>query len=112
MNIQDHNFTYSSGWLGRFKARYNISLRNKEGESGSADLTLINNELPRLKEKIKKYDVNDVFNFDETALFYRLEPDKTLASRRVQGKKKNKERITIGLCTNATGKTKLGYSIE
>ena len=107
MNIQDHNFTYSSCWLGRFKARYNISLRNKEGESESADLTLINSELPRLKEKIKKYDLNDVFNFDETALFYRLEPDKTLASRRVQGKKKNKERITIGLCTNATGKTKL-----
>ena len=39
---------------------------------------------------------------DETGLFYRLEPDATLATGPVKGKKKNKERITVALCANAT----------
>ena len=44
---------------------------------------------------------------DETGFFYRLEPDATLAIGPVKGKKKNKERITVGLCSNATGADKL-----
>ena len=44
---------------------------------------------------------------DETGLFYRLEPDHTLATRRLSGRKKDKERITIALCANADGSHKL-----
>jgi len=36
-----------------------------------------------------------------------LEPDKTLATRRLSGRKKNKERLTIALCTNADGSHKI-----
>ena len=39
--------------------------------------------------------------------FYRLEPDRTLATQRLSGRKKNKERLTIALCTNADGSHKL-----
>ena len=42
---------------------------------------------------------------DETGL-NRLEPDATLATGPVKGKKKNKERITVALCANATGMDK------
>ncbi|ELU11777.1 hypothetical protein CAPTEDRAFT_60213, partial [Capitella teleta] len=49
----------------------------------------------------------DVFNMDETALFFKLEPDSTLATAPVKGKKKSKERITVALCANATGSEKL-----
>ena len=101
----DTNF--SNGWVQRFKSRYNISYRIKEGEGGSADIDTVNTQLPKLKKEIEKYDLNDVFNFDECALFHRLEPDKTLATKRLSGRKKNKERVTIGLCSNATGTDKL-----
>lgn len=36
-----------------------------------------------------------------------MEPDKTLATRRLSGRKKNKERLTIALCTNADGSHKI-----
>jgi hypothetical protein len=37
----------------------------------------------------------------------RLEPNRTLATKRLSGKKLQKERITIALTTNADGSTKL-----
>ena len=36
-----------------------------------------------------------------------MEPDKTLATNRLSGRKKNKERLSIALCTNADGSHKL-----
>ena len=44
---------------------------------------------------------------DETGLFYRLEPDQTLATQRLSGRKKNKERLSIALCANSDGSHKL-----
>lgn len=49
--------------------------------------------------KVKFVNINNI-------IFYRLEPDKTLATIRLSGRKKNKERLTIALCTNADGSHK------
>lgn len=49
----------------------------------------------------------DIYNMDETGLFYRATPQKSLAKEAVAGSKVNKERITIGLATNVTGTEKL-----
>ena len=103
----ESDIIFNNGWVRRFKLKNNISLRRYEGEASSANVPAINIELPKIKNEIKKYNLDYVFNFDECALFYRLEPDKTLATKRLSWRKKNKERITIGLCSNATGTTKL-----
>src|SRR3954454_14431072 len=39
--------------------------------------------------------------------FFSLEPDRTLATRRLSGQKKNKERLSVALCANADGSHKL-----
>ena len=44
---------------------------------------------------------------DETGLFFRLEPNKTLATGPVSGTKKCKQRISVALCANADGSDKL-----
>lgn len=36
-----------------------------------------------------------------------MEPDQTLATRRLAGRKKNKERLSLALCANANGSHKL-----
>ena len=36
-----------------------------------------------------------------------MESDSTLATKRIEGKKKDKEKITLGLCNNSTGSDKL-----
>ncbi|CAG8444282.1 2386_t:CDS:2, partial [Acaulospora morrowiae] len=101
------DISFSYGWLTRFKERHNIRLRRKHGEAGSVDQSTARISLPGIQRIIQMYNLNNVFNFDETSLFYRLEPDTTLATKRLLGKKKSKERITIGLCANATGTERL-----
>ena len=61
------------------------------------------------------YTLNQIFNCDETGLYYKLLPNKTLAScfeknadSRKRGKervtiKRGKERVTINTCFNASG---------
>jgi len=39
--------------------------------------------------------------------FFSLEPDRTLATRRLSGRKKNKERLSIALCANSDRSHKL-----
>lgn len=87
MNISIESFKFSDGWLSSFKRRHGIKKRTISGESASVDIKALEAALPSLLDKIKKFKFDDVFNFDETALFYRLCPDKTLASSSVEGKK-------------------------
>ena len=51
----------------------------------------------------------DIYNAVETALFYKLMPNKTLELKgnKCFGGKSSKERITALLCTNSTGTDKL-----
>ena len=48
----------------------------------------------------------DVYNMDETGLFYCLTPNSTSATGSVRGTKKCKDRLTITLCANADGSHK------
>jgi hypothetical protein len=40
-------------------------------------------------------------------IIYRLEPNRTLATKRLSGHKKNKERLSVALCASADGSHKL-----
>jgi hypothetical protein len=58
---------------------------------------------------IEHYDPVNIFNCDETGLFYKLMPDRSLAVDRndCRGGKKSKERYTVMLCANWDGSEKL-----
>jgi hypothetical protein len=58
---------------------------------------------------LSEYDIEDIFNADETALFYGLRPNKTLAhvNENIKGRKKFKNSITIVFACNASGTVKL-----
>ena len=56
-----------------------------------------------IKAKIASYSLEDVYNMDETAYFYNLAPNKTIARQQVEGAKKDKTRLTIAVTCNATG---------
>jgi DDE superfamily endonuclease len=93
--------------LFNFKRRNHIKEYHKLGEAASApldDLPIFRKELQYL---IAQYELDDVYNADETALYWKLEPNKSLACGPITGTKKPKDRITIMLCCNATGTHKL-----
>jgi hypothetical protein len=105
------NFQFSKGWLANFKKRFNISCVVLHGESGSVDTAVLEEKMPQIIQKCQEYNIADIYNFDETALFWRMRPSKTLAASlkskgskgNNNGKKKDKSRISIGLCVNADG---------
>ncbi|KAH9152912.1 hypothetical protein AeRB84_004748, partial [Aphanomyces euteiches] len=52
-------------------------------------------------EETAGYEKRDVYNMDETAYFFSMEPNRSITRNRVPGIKKSKKRITIALTTNA-----------
>ena len=68
-------------------------------------------KLPEQREHLKSilegYNECDIFNCDETALFWKMEPRTTLARASVSGKKLLKDRVSILATCNATGEEKL-----
>jgi len=63
------NFSTSNGWISNFKKRNHIRGYTKCGEAASAPLENLDEERQKLREIIKEYDLNDVFNCDETGKF-------------------------------------------
>ena len=104
------DFHCFSGWLDRFKQRHGISGKCVTGESAAVtdDLTYDwkTSSLPVI---LKQYSPKDVYNMDETAIFFRLTPDKTLTFKEdpCHGGKKSKERITAAVCANMDGSDKM-----
>lgn len=78
MGIED--FKASDHWLENFKKRHGIKFRTEQGEAAAVDQEVVATfQQTVLQEALKKYSADDVFNTDETGLFWRLMPNKTLA---------------------------------
>src|SRR3954462_14961206 len=88
LNITEDMIGFSNGWLGGFKNRNNLSKQRIHREANSAPLSTLPELQAELQELISKYNPSDVFNCDETGLFYRMTPNQTLASEPVSGTKK------------------------
>jgi hypothetical protein len=100
-------FEFSSGWLAKFKQRHQIRSHCRFGESGVADTKIIEESLPRIRTILDQYALVDIYNMDEIGLFYRMQADNSLITRQFEGRKQNKERITITVCCNADESDKL-----
>ena len=74
-------------------------------QSGETADVVVNSH-KKLSVLILEYKVEDVYNMDESGLFYHLHPDKTISSGPVKGCKKAKDCVTLMFCTNADGSYK------
>ena len=101
---EDEWLNLSDGWLTRFKTRNGLRQIKQHGEAGSADPEHVAQERQRVQELIQGhgYHLKDIFNMDETGLFYayvycvilpvlgshtdRLPPDRGLADKRRSGR--------------------------
>lgn len=107
MHIPD--FMASDGWLDNFKKRNGITFKTVQGEAGAVDSqSLIEWQQQVLRPLLKQFSPDDVFNLDETGLFWQLLPNKTMAFRgeRCTGGKKSKQRITLLVGANMSGSEK------
>jgi hypothetical protein len=65
-------FEFSNGWLEAFKNRRGIKSYRHFGESGSANMAVIEESLPQIRLTLDHYERRDIYNMDEIGLFYRM----------------------------------------
>ncbi|XP_047143013.1 tigger transposable element-derived protein 1 [Hydra vulgaris] len=109
-SLQQHNhsFTASAGWLDKLKKRYSLHNIKFQGEQASADVKAaekFKTDLPEIIDK-EGYVADQIFNADETGLYWKKLPSRTHISineKKASGFKSSKQRITIHKCSNLSG---------
>ncbi|XP_060592007.1 tigger transposable element-derived protein 6-like [Ruditapes philippinarum] len=92
------DFSASGSTVERFKGRHNIVSHAISGESGMVDSSVTDEWKERtLPALLKDFSPQNIFNADETGLFYKLMPSYSLNVRgeTCTGGKKGKERLTF-----------------
>lgn len=102
------DFLYSHGWLQRFKSRNKLRQITLHGEASSCSTENLDEKIDLLRKELEIYDPGSIYNFDETALFYKMMPSKTISSlSKKSGTKQSKQRVSLAVCCNADGTDKL-----
>jgi len=114
LSIPETNFKASWQWLRRFRVRRRLQkmlLHGEGAEINKSDLGLLV-ALNDLYAIIAQYDHENVYNVDETSLFFHLlpkysllMPDEDISITR--GKKKSKDQVSLIVCANAVGSHKI-----
>ncbi|CAD7675366.1 unnamed protein product [Nyctereutes procyonoides] len=109
------NFQASVGWLNRFRDRHGIALKavcreDSDRLMNGLGIDKVNEwHAGEIIKLIADYSPDDIFNADETGVFFQLLPQHTLAAKgdHCRGGKKAKQRLTALFCCNASGTEKM-----
>lgn len=101
------SFSASNGWLQRWQTRHNVRMAVLSGEGADVDPTVVSDWKKRLETICEGYELGDIFNADETGLFFRALPNRSLVhaakGEQANGGKKSKDRVSVLLACSATG---------
>ncbi|CAG4955491.1 unnamed protein product [Parnassius apollo] len=92
------NFVCSESWIYRFRQRHNIVVGKVCGEAANVSQNNCDNWLRTVLPKLTEgYTDSHIWNADETGLFFKLTPDRTLKFKgeKCAGGKLSKDRITV-----------------
>ncbi|UYV62146.1 hypothetical protein LAZ67_1008015 [Cordylochernes scorpioides] len=106
------SFKASRGWFENFKKRSGIHSVVRHGEAASSDMKAAEDYIKTFSDLIKAqgYISQQVFNCDETGLFWKKMPNRTYITaeeKMMPGHKPMKDRLTLALCANASGDCKI-----
>jgi hypothetical protein len=99
-----NDFKASNGWLEAFRKHHCIQFRLLSGESTGMDENVVNHWKQNLPNIIQGYDTRDIWNVDETGLFWKGVPNRSLVlqGEKCKACKLAKERLTIALLCSTT----------
>ena len=95
--LGEESFEPTIGFIDRWKARHNICLKAVSGEEGAVSEDVVQPWTAGRPQLLNDYKPENVYNVDETGLFFKLCPDWSLSLRgeKYTGGKKSKERLTV-----------------
>ncbi|KAG0439105.1 Tigger transposable element-derived protein 6 [Dictyocoela muelleri] len=104
-NFDFYDFKASSKWVLNFKEYYNIKYREISGEEGLVNLDELAVTWPNFKRTLDIFSKSDIFNCDETALFFKCPSKKTLilSKEKMASGIMGKDRVSILFCANFSG---------
>ncbi|KAI1007545.1 hypothetical protein K3495_g692 [Podosphaera aphanis] len=97
--------TWSNGWLEKFQKAHGIHKTRRYGEASSVSTVNAEDEINSIREALVDVPLSDIYNCDETGLFYKAVPDVSLSTSQLPGHKANKERITAMHTVSASGQS-------
>lgn len=102
----ESDFAASNGWLSAFKTRNSLVFNAVCGEARDVSQPTVDEWQQKLPALLAGFDEKDVANCDETALFYRAIPQKSISFKgdSCAGGKMSKDRLSVLLCAFADGK--------
>src|SRR4051812_6366511 len=74
INIED-KLKCANGWVYKFKLHNGLQKIKLSGKANSAPIESLPKERAHLQVILAKYDKEDIYNADETDLFFRMEPN-------------------------------------
>lgn len=92
------NFVASAGWFASFKSRLGVRSVKMSGESASVNPDIKDKFVEEFKKIAQDYLPEQIFNVDETGLFWKLRRGRTYTTEnqpKVAGEKKDKKRVSI-----------------
>ena len=103
--IGQTDFKAPNGWLNAFRKRHEITFRAISGNEDNVNESTVLSWTSSVSALLAGYEKRDLFNCDETALFFRAISNKSLAVKgeSCKGVVSTKERFTVLLCANAEG---------
>ena len=107
--LEKPNFQVTTGWLCRWKARHGIKYKRAHGEKNDADVESAEAWASTvLCDLLRNFDSRNIYNADETGIYYHALPDGTLtfSTDHLSGSKKAKDRITALVAVNMDGSDK------
>ena len=98
-------FTASNGWLSRFAARHQIKFTNLHGGSAKVSPDAAQQWKTKLPEICAGYSPSNIFNCDETGVFFQALHQKSLIPEggSNSGIKISNDRFSVLVCANALG---------
>ena len=99
------DFTASNGWLESWQKRFSVRLATLCGEAADVPEYVVADWAKRLPSITAGYAMADIYNADETGLYFRALPNRSMVLHddHRKGIKTSKERITVLLGCSAAG---------
>ncbi|XP_064078530.1 tigger transposable element-derived protein 1-like [Macrobrachium nipponense] len=111
-STEEESFKASRAWFDNFKKRTGIHSIVRHGEAASADVNAAEEFVKTFAEFVEAegYIPQQIFNCDETGLFWKKMPRRTYITeeeKKMPGHKPMKDRLTPALLANASGDCKI-----
>jgi hypothetical protein len=98
-------FKASNGWFAGFKGRMKMSFKSLKGTESTIPIDRIEKGREELIELLREYKIDDIYNADETGLFYQQLPTNFcfFSGSQCKEAKTQKNRLTLLLYCSCTG---------